>query len=192
MAREVPIFIFNGLLESGKTTMIARFLQNPQITDDKKVLLVLCEEGMEEIDDALLVQKHVSTVILEDESDYGPALFADLEAKYTPDIVVIEFNGMWRGTLPVETMYPNGWQIVEIMSVVDSTTFEAYSKNLRAIMIEHYKIADIVVFNRFTDDMDKFAYRSLVKAANMNIQVVYEYADGHIDTSFDASPFDLT
>ena len=191
MAREVPIFIFNGLLESGKTTMIARFLQNPQITDDKKVLLILCEEGIEEIDDALLMQKHVSTVILEDESDYGPALFADLEKKYTPDLVVIEFNGMWRGTLPVETMYPSGWQLVEIMTTVDSTTFEAYSKNLRAIMIEHYKIADVVVFNRFTDDMDKFGFRSLVKAANMNIQVVYEYADGHIDASFDASPFDL-
>ena len=190
--REVPIFIFNGLLESGKTMMIARFLQNPQITPDKRVLLVLCEEGIEEIDDALLLAKNVSTVVLENEADYGPALFSDLEKKYTPDLVVIEYNGMWRGTRPVETMYPTGWQIVEIMSCIDSTTFESYSKNMRAIMIEHYRIADVVVFNRFTDEMDKFAFRSLVKAANLNIQVVYEYADGHIDTAFDASPFDLT
>ena len=37
--------------------------------------------------------------------------------------------------------------------------------------------------------MDKFAFRGLVKAANMNIQVVFEYEDGHIDAAFDASPF---
>ena len=47
MAREVPIFIFNGLLESGKTTMIARFLQNPQITEDKKVLLITATDDKE-------------------------------------------------------------------------------------------------------------------------------------------------
>ena len=190
--REVPIFIFNGLLESGKTTMIARFLQNPQITADKRVLLVLCEEGMEELEESLLQDKHVTTVTLDEESGYTPAFFAELEKQHTPDIVVIEFNGMWRGTMPVETMYPDGWQLVEIMTTVDSTTFESYSKNMRAIMIEQYKLADIVVFNRFTDEMDKFAFRGLVKAANMNIQVVFEYEDGHIDTAFDASPFDLT
>ncbi len=191
--RETAVFIFNGLLESGKTVMIHRFLDNPQICDGKrKVLLVLCEEGIEEFEDALLAKHNVSLVVMEEETDYTNPAFEAYDKEYTPDIVVIEYNGMWRGTLPLETRYPAGWQIAEVMTTVDSTTFDAFSKNLRAIMIEQYKITDIVVFNRFSDDMDKITFRSLIKAANMSAQVVFEYEDGHIDTAFDASPFDLS
>ncbi len=191
--KECAVFIFNGLLESGKTVMIHRFLDNPQICDGKrKVLLVLCEEGIEEFEDDTLAKHNVTMVTLDEESDYTFAAFEAYGKDYAPDIVVIEYNGMWRGTLPLETRYPAGWQIAEVMTTVDSTTFDAFSKNLRAIMIEQYKITDIVVFNRFNDGMDKITFRSLIKAANMAAQVVFEYEDGHIDTAFDGSPFDLT
>lgn len=193
--RETAVFIFNGLLESGKTVMIHRFLDNPQICDGKRrVLLLLCEEGIEELEEPLLKKNNVTQLTLEEESEFTAALFEAYEKEYKPDIVVIEYNGMWRGTLPLEIRYPDGWQVAEVMTTVDSSTFDAYSKNLRAIMIEQYKITDIVVFNRFDDakGMDKIAFRSLIKAANMNAQVVFEYEDGHIDTEFDASPFDLT
>lgn len=191
--REVAVFIFNGLLESGKTVMINRFLDNPQICDGKKkILLVLCEEGIEEYDEKKLNAKNAQLLNLEDEADYNAEYFAKLEKDYKPDLVVVEYNGVWRGTLPLEIQYPNGWQIAEVMTTVDSSTFDAYAKNLRAMMIEQYKITDIVVFNRFKDDEKKFSYRSLVKAANMGAQVVFEYENGQIDTAFDASPFDLT
>ncbi len=191
--RETAVFIFNGLLESGKTVMINRFLDNPQICDGKKILLVLCEEGIEEYEEKKLSEKHVTLVTLEDESDYTKETFAAYEHEYAPEIVVIEYNGVWRGTLPVEIQYPAGWQLAEVMTTVDSTTFDTYSKNdLRAMMVEQYKITDIVVFNRFTDDEKKFTYRSLVKAANIGAQVVFEYENGQIDTAFDGSPFDLT
>lgn len=191
--RETAVFVFNGLLESGKTVMIHRFLDNPQICDGKRrVLLVLCEEGIEEYEDDILEKHHVTLVKLEEESAFTADCFEEYEKTYTPDIVVIEYNGMWRGTLPLEIRYPAGWQVAEVMTTVDSSTFDAYSKNLRAIMIEQYKITDIVVFNRFHDGLDKIAFRSLIKAANMSAQVVYEYEDGQIDTAFDGSPFDLT
>lgn len=190
--REVAVFVFNGLLESGKTVMINRFLDNPQICTGKKILLVLCEEGIEEYDEDKLKKKNVTLLNLEEETDYTPAYFSSLEKEYRPEIVVIEYNGVWRGTLPLEIQYPAGWQVAEVMTTVDSSTFDAYAKNLRAMMIEQYKISDIVVFNRFSDDEKKFSYRSLVKAANISAQVVFEYEDGQIDTAFDASPFDLT
>ncbi len=190
--REAAVFIFNGFLESGKTVMIRRFLENPRICDGKKILLVLCEEGIEEYDEADLTQKNVTLVSIEAEGDYTAATFEAWEGEHRPDIIVVEYNGMWRGALPVETRYPMGWQIAEVMTTVDSSTFDGYVKNLRSLMVEQYKISDIVIFNRFTDEMDKLTCRNVAKAANMSIQVVFEYEDGRIDTEFDASPFDLT
>lgn len=191
--REAIVFVFNGLLESGKTVMINRFFDNPQIRDGKNILLIVCEEGIEEYDEVKLAQKHISHVTLDEEDDFTAERLAALEREYRPDVVAIEYNGMWSQTLPVEITYPQGWQLAEVMTTVDSTTFDMYTKNdLRAFMIEEYKITDIVVFNRFTDDDKRIAYRSIVKAANMNAQVVFEYTDGRIDAQFDASPFDLT
>ncbi len=190
--REVGVFVFNGLLESGKTNMVKRFLDNPQICVGRKIVLVVCEEGLEEYSEKGIADRGITLLNLEEESDYTPAFFASIERMYHPDIVAIEYNGVWAGALPVTTEYPDGWIVAEVMTTVDSTTFDAYSKNLRAMMIEQFRITDIVVFNRFTDDAKKFSYRSLVKASNMRAQVVYEYANGDIDTTFDASPFDLT
>ena len=190
--REVAVFIFNGLLESGKTVMTQRFLGNPQICDGKKILLIRCEEGVEEYDEKKLAEQKITLVSFEEESEYNALHFEALEKEYRPDLVAVEYNGMWRGTLPLEIRYPKGWQVAEVMTTVDSTTFEAYSKNLRPMMIEQYKISDIVVFNRFDDSMNKIGFRSLVKAVNMSTQVVYEYENGYIDTEFDGSPFDLS
>ena len=191
-AREVAVFVFNGLLESGKTVMINRFLDNPQICDGKKILLVSCEEGIEEYDEEKLSAKHVTVVSIDEEKDFNALHFEALDKEHRPELVAIEYNGMWRGTLPLELRWPKGWQVAEVMTTVDSTTFEAYSKNLRPVMIEQYRISDIVVFNRFNDTMNKISCRSLIKAVNMSTQVVYEYEDGNIDTEFDGSPFDLS
>lgn len=190
--REVPVFLFNGLLESGKTVMVNRFFENRQICGGRKIVLIVCEEGIEEYDEKNLREKNVTLVSVEDEEDFNSALYEDIERKYAPDIVAIEYNGMWDGNAPLEIVYPDGWQLVEIMTTVDSTTFDAYSKNLRAMLVEQFRNSDIVIFNRFTDDSKKMAYRSLVKAVNMRVQVVYEYEDGTMDAQFDASPFDLT
>lgn len=191
-AREVGVFVFNGLLESGKTNMVKRFLDNPQICSGRKIVLVVCEEGLEEYDETKLAERQITMLNLEDKDEYNESFFRSVESKYQPDIVAVEYNGMWPGALPVATEYPEGWVVAEVMTTVDSTTFDAYSKNLRAMMIEQFRITDIVVFNRFTDDEKKFSYRSLVKASNISAQVVYEYTNGDIDTAFDASPFDLT
>ena len=48
--REIPIYLFSGFLEAGKTTMIAQALADPGFSAGEKTLLLLCEEGIEEYD----------------------------------------------------------------------------------------------------------------------------------------------
>ena len=45
---EIPVYLFAGFLESGKTTFIQETLEDPEFNDGEDVLVVVCEEGMEE------------------------------------------------------------------------------------------------------------------------------------------------
>ena len=48
--REIPIYLFSGFLEAGKTTMISQALADPDFSAGEKTLILLCEEGIEEYD----------------------------------------------------------------------------------------------------------------------------------------------
>ena len=44
----VPVYLFTGFLESGKTSLIKETLLDPGFNDGEKTLLLACEEGFEE------------------------------------------------------------------------------------------------------------------------------------------------
>ena len=48
----IPVYLFTGFLESGKTTLIKDTLLDPGFGQEEKTLLLVCEEGMVEYDDA--------------------------------------------------------------------------------------------------------------------------------------------
>ena len=50
--REVPVYLFTGLLESGKTSFIRDTLNDKGFQRGEKTLVILCEEGIEEYDEA--------------------------------------------------------------------------------------------------------------------------------------------
>ena len=45
---QIPIFLINGQLESGKTRFITETIEMGQFDEAKKKLLIVCEEGEEE------------------------------------------------------------------------------------------------------------------------------------------------
>ena len=51
MANEqIPVYLFTGFLEGGKTRMIQEILEDENFNDGCKILLLLCEQGEEEYD----------------------------------------------------------------------------------------------------------------------------------------------
>ena len=54
--KEIPVYLFTGFLESGKTMFIQDILRDPNFTEDERSLLIVCEEGIEEYDPKLLEQ----------------------------------------------------------------------------------------------------------------------------------------
>ena len=51
-----PVYVINGFLESGKTEFITYTLEQPYFRIKGKTLIILCEEGENEYDPALLAR----------------------------------------------------------------------------------------------------------------------------------------
>ena len=51
MDKNIPIYLFTGFLEAGKTKFIRETLSDENFKDEKRrVLVIQCEEGEEELD----------------------------------------------------------------------------------------------------------------------------------------------
>ena len=46
--KELPIYILNGFLDSGKTSFLKDTLDNEEFSQGQNILLIVCEEGEEE------------------------------------------------------------------------------------------------------------------------------------------------
>ena len=57
--------------------------------------MIACEEGEEEYDEAELKAINVDVVYLDEEEDFCEEKLEELNRKYQPEQVMIEYNGMW-------------------------------------------------------------------------------------------------
>ena len=48
--QNMPVYLFTGFLEAGKTRFIQETLEDRRFSNGEKTLLLLCEEGEEEYD----------------------------------------------------------------------------------------------------------------------------------------------
>ena len=121
MANEpIPVYVFTGFLESGKTKFIQDILADPNFTENERTVLLLCEEGIEEYDEKWLLH-------------YGTAL------------------------VPIEL----------------------YSNNIGPMMFEHITTADLVVFNRCTDELKDMLYKKNIKAMNPRAAIYLDDVNGN-------------
>ena len=74
-----PVYVINGFLESGKTEFISFTLAQPYFQIKGKTLLLLCEEGENEYDEALLQRSRTEVELIEEESDFTPENLTNLE-----------------------------------------------------------------------------------------------------------------
>ena len=58
---EIPVYMFMGFLESGKTSFIKEILEDHEFTEGKKVLVICCEEGVEEYEEEVLADGNAVT-----------------------------------------------------------------------------------------------------------------------------------
>ena len=192
MAREIPVYLFTGFLESGKTRFIQETLEDPEFDKGECTLVIQCEEGEEEIDPKKCPFGNVHVEVIDDERKINPVNLDRLVQKHNADRIMIEYNGMWLLDKLFQAM-PEGWLIYQEFSFADTNTFLAYNANMRQLVYDKLKSCDCMVFNRFSEDTDKMELHKIVRAVSRRADIFYEYptGDADIDDIEDPLPFDV-
>lgn len=189
---EIPVYLFTGFLESGKTTFIQEALEGDDFNAGERTLFLLCEEGEAEYHPSRFFGTKVFFETIEDEEELTTAHLRDLQLKHKVERVVVEYNGMWN----LDTFYqnmPQEWVTYQEMMFADGRTFLQYNQNMRQLVFDKLKSAELVVFNRCERGFDKMEFHKIVRAANRRSQILYEYGkdDVELDQIEDPLPFDL-
>lgn len=189
---EMPVYLFTGFLEGGKTHVIQESLEDQRFNSGEKTLLLVCEEGIDEYEPEGFWGKNVWIEQIEDKDALNEANLTALAAKHKYDRVVVEFNGMWSVQDFYEAM-PEGWYIYQQMLFADASTFLSYNANMRQLMVDKLQNAEMVVLNRTPADIDKDEIHKVIRGITRRAAIAYDYPDGHVeyDEIEDPLPFDI-
>jgi len=188
---QIPVYVFTGFLDSGKTKFIQETLEDERFNAGERTLLLVFEEGEEEYDFSAYPHKNVYLETLDQQTVTTKELQA-LAKQYRAERVVAELNGMQQvGDLYMR--FPENWAVAQEVMFADSTTIMAFNANMRNLVMDKLVGAQMVVFNRLEKGADVMPLHKLARAANRRIDILYDYTDG--STSFDEIeaplPFDI-
>ena len=132
--KDIPVFLFTGFLESGKTKFIQETLEDRRFCKGEKTLLLVCEEGEEEYDISTYPYQNVYLEVLDQQTVTTKELQA-LQKKYKAERIVMELNGMQQvGDLYMR--FPEDWVVAQEVMFADSTTFMAFNNNMRNLVMD--------------------------------------------------------
>ena len=189
--QQIPVYVFTGFLDSGKTKFIQETLEDPRFNDGDRTLVLAFEEGEEEYDFSTYPSQNVWLEVLDQQTVTTKELQA-LAKKYKAQRVVAELNGMQLvGDLYMRV--PEEWVVAQEVMFADSTTIMAYNANMRNLVMDKLAGAQMVVYNRLKPGADTTELHKLSRAANRRIDILYDYLDGTtaFDDVVDPLPFDI-
>ncbi len=190
--QQVPVYLFTGFLEAGKTKFIQETLEDARFNTGERTLLLICEEGMEEYAPDAFNGKNVFMHVVEEEADLTADRLSGWFDADRCERVVVEYNGMWM----LDNLYnnmPENWLVAQEFMFADARSFLSYNANMRQLCYDKLKSAELVVFNRYEPAVDKMELHKVVRGASRRADIAFEYADGHVeyDDIEDPLPFDL-
>ena len=190
--RQIPVYLFTGFLEAGKTKFIQETLEDKRFNKGEPTLLLVCEEGVEEYEPEEFSGHRVKLKAIENETDLTPENLTKWLAQADAERVLVEYNGMWMQDSLYDAL-PEGWLVAQEFMFADANTFLNYNANMRQLTYDKLKSAELVVFNRFKPEMDKMDFHKIVRAASRRADIAYECADDSVvyDDIEDPLPFDI-
>ena len=182
MANEIPVYLFVGFLESGKTKFIQETFEDPNFDSGDKTLLLICEEGEEEYNQKKFAFPGVTLYNLEDKAELNPQNLAKLAKEADAGRVVIEYNGMWLLQDLAEAL-PESWILYQCIATADGTTALTYARDnsMRSLLLDKIARSELIVFNRaeaVNNDAARQELHKLVRQASRKCDIAYEFADG--------------
>lgn len=212
----LPVFLINGFLEAGKSDFIKFTMQQEYFQTEGTTLLLLCEEGESEYDPAFLERYHTKLIRMEHVTDFNEQHLTELEHKFRPERILIEWNGVWKqddlydgpmsekvlaeqqGRAPeYQVAMPAGWMLYQVITIMDGQTLGMYLGNndMKSFMGQMTRRAELIIVNRADDiSQDNMVdYRRKLRAMGQNAVLIFEGKDGEIpqDTLPEELPYSL-
>lgn len=191
---EVPVYLFTGFFESGKTHLIQESLEDTNFNRGERTLILMCEEGMNEYDLSVFPKKNVWVEAIDEVDQLTATYLTKLEKTYKAQRVIVEYNGMW----PIDELFrniPKNWMVYQEIMLADASTFLTYNTNMRQQMVDKLSGCEMVIMNRCdaTSDEEKMEIHKVVRGVSRRADIAYEYSDGRVeyDQIEDPLPFDV-
>ena len=177
MANEIPVYLFVGFLESGKTKFIQETFEDPNFDSGDKTLLLVCEEAEEEYNEKKFAFPGVTLKVLEDKAELNPQNLARLEKESGAGRVVIEYNGMWL-LQDLANNLPENWIVYQCIATADGTTALTYARDnsMRSLLLDKIARSELIVFNRaeaVNNDAARQELHKLVRQASRKCDIDY-------------------
>lgn len=189
MNKEIPVFLFNGFLDSGKTTLIKEIIEREKGYQDYHTLIIATEDGEVSYDKDWINKYRVNVVIIEDEEYKDEMFFLELIKKYKPSQIVIELNAFVDFN---DFNLPRFFAIYQEITLIDASRFELYYNNMKPIINRMVAYASLVVFNRCEDSHNLSKFRRNIRVLNQNTEVAFENHEGKLTTMLDEDlPYDI-
>ena len=189
----IPVYMLTGFIESGKTTMITSMLTDENFSAGQRTLIICCEEGIEEYEPDVLAKANAVVVQLDDASELTSLRVKQLNNEHSPERVIIEFNNFWGLEMMARVKMPPRWELVQIITLADATTFANYMTNMRKQLTDPMKAADLILINRCGPDFPKSSWRKQLRALNPAATILFENPDGSTEDGVteEDRPYDM-
>ena len=80
---EIPVYLFSGFMDSGKSSLIRETLIEGDFGEGGRTLLILCEDGEVEFEEAELENVNAKMVMIEEEASFTPVKLKELQIEAT-------------------------------------------------------------------------------------------------------------
>ena len=130
----IPLYLITGFLDSGKTTLLTDTLNMDYFADGQRTVLLMCEDGETEYDPEQLSRLNTRLVPVQDQAQLNTSFLQEIDRRYQPERVLLEYNGMWPIQILRDLKLPKTWGLYQAIDVIDGSTFEMYRSNMQSMV----------------------------------------------------------
>ena len=194
---DIPVYLFSGFLDAGKTKLIKDKVDRNEIPTDRNTLLLLCENGEDEFDMDWCEMNNVYLYRVRQEAEMSYDLLSSQIRKYKAEQIICEYNGMWNlGTL--YNTFPYDPDEISLFVVgkctcIDALTFHTYYENLSQSIADKLRSSDQVFVRNMKEKNDVKSFYEMIRKYNGRSDIYYDYGDGRVvlDTTEYPAMYDL-
>jgi len=173
-----PVYLFTGFIDAGKTSFLFKTINSVDIK--MRQVLLVCEDGDEQYEN---LPDNIHLLTVEQQENLNRPFFEMLTEKYNPQQIFIETNGMWRNVRVCleEKLVGSEWEVFQEVCLIDAGTFHLYLKNMPQLMMEKIITADMILFNRCTEELAEKLRSQKLRIANRKADFYLEFSDKKIE-----------